>query len=360
MSKFPIDIINFNSEFKKEIETAIEIANKTQNEFQFSFVPQNIKSKYELLNFENITAEEFMPDAEQIRDEHKGYFPYMLFITESSVSDDGWGNLFGTTYIDKGFSILTSHSVADTIIPKDKMVAYFVYYLPRMALKFVLKDKYNHYEASDNGCLFDFCEIKSDIIKSMRAGAFCDNCKREILKNKMPISENQFNAISQLMSKSGELLANGIELKKTKIFIGSSTEGLNVARKIKSGLRYDAHVDTWADGIFDKPSQSYIEVLEKAVVDFDYGIFVFTPDDKIFERGKEKNIPRDNVIFEYGMFLGKHTRRKAFFIKPRGVDIKIMTDLLGITCLDYDPTNTNLASAVGDACDQIREIINNE
>ncbi len=360
MSKFPIDIINFNTEFKTEIETAIDIANNTQNEFLFSLVPSQIKKKYDLLNFDNIIAEEFMPEAEKIRDEHKGFYPYMLFITNSTVGDDGWTNLFGTTYIDKGFSILTSNSVPDTIIPKDKMTAYFVYYLPRMALKFVLKDKYNHYQSSENGCLFDFCEIKTDILKSMRANAFCDNCKREILKSKMPISEDQFNAIGALMSKSGELLENGVGSQKTKIFIGSSTEGLNVARKIKSGLKYDAHVDTWADGMFDKPSQSYIEVLEKAVLNFDYGIFVFTPDDKVFSRGKEVNIPRDNVIFEYGMFLGKHTRHKAFFIKPRGSDIKIMTDLLGITCLDYDPTNGNLASAVADACDQIREIIASE
>jgi len=71
-------------------------------------------------------------------------------------------------------------------------------------------------------------------------------------------------------------------------------------------------------------------------------------------------MPRDNVIFEYGMFLGKHTRKKAFFIVPRGINIKLMTDVLGITSLDYDPTNTNLTSAVSDACDQIRDIINND
>ncbi|MFY0685347.1 MAG: nucleotide-binding protein [Balneola sp.] len=360
MSTFPIDIINFNEEFRNEIEASIDIANSVQTEFFFSLAPNQIQQKYQLLNFESIVAEEFMPEAEKIRNEHKGFYPYILFITESSVSDDSWSNLFGTTYIDKGLSILTSHSVADVIIPKDKMTAYFVYYLPRMALKFVLKDKYNHYEASENGCLFDFCEDKMDILNSMRAGAFCDNCKREILKIKMPITEDQFSAIGHLMSKSGEILENGTNSIKPRIFIGSSREGLDVARKIKNSLEYDAHVDTWADGIFDKPSQSYIEVLERAVEKFDYGIFVFTADDKIYTRGENKNVPRDNVIFEYGMFLGKHTRKKVFFIKPRGEDLKIMTDLLGITCLDYDPTNSNLKSAVGAACDQIREIISTD
>jgi predicted nucleotide-binding protein len=73
--------------------------------------------------------------------------------------------------------------------------------------------------------------------------------------------------------------------------------------------------------------------------------------------GTYASIPRDNVIFEYGMFLGRHTRKKAFFIVPRGVDIKLMTDVLGITCLDYDPSNPNIQSAVSDACDKIRDLI---
>ncbi|QGY44723.1 hypothetical protein GM418_13915 [Maribellus comscasis] len=158
MSKFPIDIVNLNNEFKDEIETAVRIANSTQIEFNFSIVNDRIKRKYELLNFDNIKADEFFLEATKIRDEHKGFYPHILFLTESSIEDDGWQNLFGTTYTDLGFSILTSHSVADLIIPKEKMVSYFVYYLPRMALKFVIKDKYNHFEPSEKGCLFDFCE----------------------------------------------------------------------------------------------------------------------------------------------------------------------------------------------------------
>lgn len=159
--------------------------------------------------------------------------------------------------------------------------------------------------------------------------------------------------------KSDKIRTDKVNPQKPKIFIGSSTEGLNIARKVKKGLKFDAHVETWAEGIFDKPSQTYIEILENAVLQYNYGIFVFTPDDKIYSRGKESNIPRDNVIFEYGMFLGKHTRNKVFFIKPRGVDIKIMTDMLGVTSLDYDPTHENLTAAVGDACEEIREIIEN-
>ena len=201
---------------------------------------------------------------------------------------------------------------------------------------------------------------KKDILKSMRANAICDDCRKEIRKHEKKLSETQYHSLDSLLAKSGLLInedATKATGSKIRIFIGSSTEALGVARKIKSGLKHDAHVDTWADGIFDEPGKAYIEVLEEILNNYEYGIFVFNPDDKIFSRGKQLSIPRDNVIFEYGMFLGKHTRKKAFFIIPRGVDIKLMTDVLGITCLDYDPENPNIQSAVSDACDQIRDLI---
>jgi predicted nucleotide-binding protein len=323
-------------------------------------VPIEISRKFQLLNFDEINGDEFLLKAYELKKELRGFFPYLCFFSNSPLSGAGWANRFAHYDLENGISIVTTSNVAETIIPKDKMTSYFVYYLARVTLKLILKDKYNHEKASVKGCLFDFMQHKKEILHSMRPNAICDNCRREILRSQNSFSENQLNAIDILLSKSGSLLQDTklIESKKRKIFIGSSTEGLNVARKIKTSLKFDAHVDTWADGIFDIPGQAYIEVIENILNTYEYGIFVFTPDDTIFSRGNISKIPRDNVIFEYGMFMGKHSRKKAFFIIPRGIDIKIMTDLLGITSLDYDSTNTNLQSAVSDACDQIRAIIN--
>jgi predicted nucleotide-binding protein len=145
--------------------------------------------------------------------------------------------------------------------------------------------------------------------------------------------------------------------QKPKIFIGSSVEGLKIARSIQTGLHYDAHVTIWENGVFDQPGKSYIEILEDVINKYEYGIFVFTPDDKLYTRNKETNVPRDNVIFEYGMFLGKNTRANAFYIVPRDINIHIMTDVLGLTCLSYDPTNEDLNAAVSVACNTIREAI---
>jgi predicted nucleotide-binding protein len=102
-----------------------------------------------------------------------------------------------------------------------------------------------------------------------------------------------------------------------------------------------------------------MESLEKALDSFDYGIFIFTPDDGIILRQQDLMITRDNVIFELGMFIGKMSRRRTFIIHPRDNDLHILTDLDGISKATYDCTNDNLTATLNPACEQIREAISN-
>ncbi len=363
MSKFPVDIFCLNELYKNEIEKAVEISNSLQDEFAFSMASATFVNKFRLLNFDKIDGEEFLNRSEKIRKDLNGYFPHIIFITDSPISGGNWSNLFSYNFWEDGLTIMTSDRVEELIIPKGKMIPYFLYYFAQTALKFMIKREglSNHLGESEKGCVFDFMKNKTDILKSMRPNSICDKCKRDLLSLSPSPSENMLAAIDLLLAESGRTLnsqPNSITKPKKRIFIGSSVEGLDIARKIKSGLKYDAHVDTWADGIFDEPGKAYIEVLEGILSDYEYSIFVFNPDDKVYSRGKMQDIPRDNVIFEYGLFMGKHSRKNTFFIIPRGGDVKIMSDLLGITCLDYDPTNPNLQSAVSDACDQIRNLLN--
>jgi CAP12/Pycsar effector protein, TIR domain len=43
----------------------------------------------------------------------------------------------------------------------------------------------------------------------------------------------------------------------------------------------------------------------KAVDGFDFGVFIFRPDDVVTMRKKEYSAVRDNVVFELGVFVGK-------------------------------------------------------
>lgn len=141
---------------------------------------------------------------------------------------------------------------------------------------------------------------------------------------------------------------------KPKIFIGSSVEGLSVAYSIQQNLTHDADVTVWDQGVFELSKttiESLLEVLEKS----DFGIFVFTPDDISVTRQKNKNVVRDNVIFEFGLFIGKLARERVFFVTPSGSDVHLPTDLVGITPGKYDPNreDKSLQAATGPVCHQI-------
>jgi len=100
---------------------------------------------------------------------------------------------------------------------------------------------------------------------------------------------------------------------KPKVFIGSSQEGVNIANAIQAHLDRSCEVTVWKDGIF-KLSEGTLESLEKALNDMEYGIFVFSPDDVLMIRDMEKLSIRDNVLFEFGLFMGKLGRGKVFLL----------------------------------------------
>lgn len=116
---------------------------------------------------------------------------------------------------------------------------------------------------------------------------------------------------------------------KPRIFIGSSGEGLKVAQYIKHELlKADFEVFLWTDDIF-KANNSVLETLLKEASLFDFGIMVATKDDFTTKRDKEFTTARDNVVFEFGLFLGRLGANRAFVIQEKGTELP--SDLYGIT-----------------------------
>src|SRR5437773_10906567 len=102
---------------------------------------------------------------------------------------------------------------------------------------------------------------------------------------------------------------------KPSVFIASSREGFKVAEAIQEQLRATADCQIWTQGAFP-PSGNTLDSLLNLVGENDFGIFVFSPDDRINIRSNDLVSPRDNVVFETGVFMGRYGRPKVFVVRP--------------------------------------------
>src|SRR5690242_11809424 len=118
------------------------------------------------------------------------------------------------------------------------------------------------------------------------------------------------------------------------LFIGSSSEGLPVARALQEELQDICEPEVWSQGVFEPTGTTIGSLLEKAQ-DADFAALIVTPDDSVVTRGREVSAARDNVIFELGLFLGSLGPRRVFIIQPYGQDLHMPSDLAGVTPLTY-------------------------
>ena len=145
-------------------------------------------------------------------------------------------------------------------------------------------------------------------------------------------------------------------MAKPKVFVASSGEKLDLAYAVQQELERDADVTLWPQGIM-RLSRQPLEALLLMLDRTDCGIFIFATDDISLIRKKTYTAVRDNVLIEFGLFVGRLGRGRAFLLQPELMaDARIPTDMLGLIPATYDDRRTdNLRAAVGPACSQIRQ-----
>jgi hypothetical protein len=141
--------------------------------------------------------------------------------------------------------------------------------------------------------------------------------------------------------------------------VGSSREAHRAAQALANRLREVASPKVWPQ-VFTL-SQTTIESLVKEAPTFDFAVFILSGEDFRRSRGVKARVPRDNIIFEIGLFMGVLGRDRVFLVKRSDVKVDLPSDFLGITTADYNEPSTNSTldwdSELGFASSRISDVI---
>jgi hypothetical protein len=124
-------------------------------------------------------------------------------------------------------------------------------------------------------------------------------------------------------------------MSKPRLFIGSSSESLPIVEILVEELKNDADVVPWTSKSLFPAGQTTLESLLQAASSFDFAVFLFEPDDVIESRGATFSVPRDNVIFELGLFMSHLGVKRAFPMAPLG-RVRLLSDLGGFQPIIYE------------------------
>jgi Predicted nucleotide-binding protein containing TIR-like domain len=146
---------------------------------------------------------------------------------------------------------------------------------------------------------------------------------------------------------------------KPQMFIGSSVEGLRIARAIQNNLAHEVDSTLWSQGVFGVGETAMTALVTQAQK-ADFATFVLAPDDVAKIRTKDVKVSRDNVVLELGLFAGILGSQRVFFVAPQDPDFHVPSDLLGITPATYNEGSHdgNFVAALGTASNLILESIN--
>jgi hypothetical protein len=144
--------------------------------------------------------------------------------------------------------------------------------------------------------------------------------------------------------------------RKPRTFIVSATESQDVVEVLSECLNKVSDVvpwhlpSNWAVGTF------VLENLLEHARRYDFAIIVFGVTDKVISRKQQSYAPRDNVIFEAGLFMAHLGRHRTFIVAPKAKGLKVLSDLAGLALLTYEKPSpkTGLVGAMSPICTRIK------
>lgn len=183
-------------------------------------------------------------------------------------------------------------------------------------------------------------------------GCICENCEKcksvsEIISNSEIIYKIYKDYLDECVESERDKIIESNEGKhmddsnEIRVFMGSSTEAKGFMEEI---AEYLEDMDgkrikpiTWNDGEVFLPGRNTIDSLTQMTKNVQAAIFIFSADDKMWNDttkiiNSSSDIVRDNVLFEYGLFLGALNKSRVCFVCKGNP--KLASDLKGITYID--------------------------
>lgn len=153
-----------------------------------------------------------------------------------------------------------------------------------------------------------------------------------------------------------EICVERRDMSRIRLWIGSSSENIELAEAV---LGQFVNLPEYECEIWDQDTFGFgegtLESLEDKVNDSDFVIMCLGPDDVVESRGTTTDAPRDNVLFELGLFMGGLGRRRAIALYQSDLELKIPSDLHGIKHARYQRrSGETLDKAVRPTCHTLK------
>lgn len=115
---------------------------------------------------------------------------------------------------------------------------------------------------------------------------------------------------------------------KPRLFVGSSKEHKDLAAELCARVANEAIAIGWWNSPEFVNGYASLDALLKATETYDFAAFLLTADDECISRSFTSRVPRDNVLFEYGLFLGRLRQGRVLAFVQEGT--KLPSDVAGI------------------------------
>lgn len=351
MSAYPIEILNFGQpDFDVHHKVVAEL-NSLQEDFVFVLPPERYRLWAAPFTRETYETDYIWDRLRDYRRTCKGFHPFIIAIVHGSLSSLKLGNLFGSRQVKEGFAVITTKDW-ETVFAPPPLSVFLTYYFIRYTMTFICPEIKSHEETRD--CFFDKKLLKTDIKLSMKSGRICDQCRSKFEDAiDGPTYESLLSLVRHL--KIEAIGASSAPLMKPRVFIGSSSEGLEIAHYLQLGMDRATECTIWSQGVFGL-SMGNLENLVEVASQYDYAILVLTPDDLTTKRGVTENSPRDNILFELGFFMGALGRECTFMVHCRDDHLELPSDIAGVTQATFGRrVDGNLEAALGSVCTRLKQ-----